>query len=164
MKKTILCIFLFAVSAFAAEVDKGQLDLFKKESTALRGAIDDIMNATVAGRGLMESANATYLEGYGAVLTLEASLEPPRSPFTSPKTPAEVRTIVNGRRKAIETKVESLLKDRIGKMESIAPADSVTVIVYLFNSNPADVPDLPSQLVFTVKKQDPTHVTIASRF
>ena len=163
MKKTILCIFLFAVSAFGAEVDKGQLDLFKKESTALRGAIDDIMNATVAGRGLMESAKATYLEGYGAVLTLEASLEPPRNPFTSPKAPAEVRAIVNERRKTIETKIEGLLKDRVEKMQAIAPADSMTVIVYLFNSNPADVPDLPSQIIFTVKKQDPTHVTI-SRF
>jgi hypothetical protein len=158
MKKTILCIFLFAVSAFAAEVDKSQLDLFKKESTALRGAIDDIMNATVAGRGLMESARATYLEGYGAVLTLQASLEPPRNPFNSPKTPAEVRAIVSERRKTIETKIEGLLKDRVEKMQSIAPTDSVTVVVYLFNSNPADVPDLPSQLVFTVKKQDPTHV------
>ena len=158
MKKTILCIFLFAVSAFAAELDKSQLDLFKKESTALRGAIDDIMNATVAGRGVMESSKATYLEGYGAVLTLEASLEPPRNPFTSPKTPAEVRTIVNDRRKAIETKITNLLKDRVGKMDSIAPTDSVTVVVYLFNSNPADVPDLPSQLVFSVKKQDPSHV------
>jgi hypothetical protein len=116
------------------------------------------MNATVAGRGVMESSKATYLEGYGAVLTLEASLEPPRNPFTSPKTPAEVRAIVNERRKTIETKITNLLKDRVGKMDSIAPTDSVTVVVYLFNSNPADVPDLPSQLVFSVKKQDPSHV------
>jgi hypothetical protein len=108
MKKIILCLIVFAGSAFA-EMDKTQMDLFKKESRSMRDAIDEVMNANVQGRGLAETANATYLEGYGAVFTLEASLEPTRSPFSSPKTPAEIRSIVNQRRKAIETKLQELL-------------------------------------------------------
>src|SRR5262249_41796463 len=103
----------------------------------------------------------TYLEGYGAVFTLEASLEPTRSPFTSPKTPAEVRATVNERRHTIETKLQELLKQRAGKLDSVAPTDSVTIILYLFNSNPVDVPDLPSQLIFTTKKQDPSQVRVS---
>ena len=151
-------MLVFVTSALA-EVDKAQLDLFKKESAVLRAAIDDTVNASVSGRAT-ESAKATYLEGYGAVFTLEAALEPTRSPFTSPKTPDEVRKIVSDRRKAIETKLEALLKQRVATLQSVGPTDSVTVVLYLFNSNPVDVPDLPSQIVFTVKKQDPARVNI----
>jgi hypothetical protein len=150
---------VFATSALA-EVDKAQLDLFKKESVLFGVAIDEIVNVSVPGRGVAESAKATYLEGYGAVFMLEAALEPTRSPFTSAKTPAEVRKIVTDRRKAIETNLEALLKQRVATLQSIGPTDSVTVVLHLFNSNPVDVPDLPSQIVFTVKKQDPARVNI----
>jgi hypothetical protein len=159
MKRIILCMLVFVTGAFA-EVDKTQLDLFKKESVPLRAAIDDIVNASVPGRGVAESAKATYLEGYGAVFMLEASLEPTRSPFTSAKTAEEVRKTVTERRKAIETKLEALLKQQVATLQSVGPADSLTVVLYLFNSNPVDVPDLPSQIVFTVKKQAPAQVNI----
>jgi hypothetical protein len=159
MKKLLICVLLCATTVFA-EIDKTQIDLFKKESRSLGTAIDDIMNATVPGRGLLDAAKATYLEGYGAVFVVEASLEPTRSPFSSPKTPAEVRSIVTDRRKAIESKLESLLKQRVGTLQSIGATESVTVVLYLLNANPADVPDLPSQILFTVKKQDLTQVSI----
>jgi hypothetical protein len=159
MKKAILCILVLATSAFAAEIDKAQLDVFKKESGALRAAIDDIVNTTVSGRGA-DSTKAAYLDGYGAIFTLEASLEPTRSPFSSPKTAADIRAIVTERRKAIETKLEALMKERAGAMQSVSPTESVTIILFLFNSNPVDVPDLPSQIQFTVKKDDPTQVIV----
>lgn len=157
MKKLILCLLLSSTSALA-ELDKAQLDLFKKESGALRSAVNDIVNANSGGLGVAGSAKATYLDGYGMVLTLEAALEPTRNPFSSPKTPTEVREIVAERRRAIETKLDALLKERIGVLRSIAPTDSVTVVLYLFNSNPLDIPDLPSQISFTIKKQDPSQV------
>jgi hypothetical protein len=159
MKKIVLCMLVFITSALA-EVDKAQLDLFKKESAALRLAIDEVVNASVSGRGSAESAKATYLEGYGALFMLEATLEPTRNPFQSVKTPDEVKKIVAERRKTIETKLEALLKQRVATLQSVGPTDSVTVVLYLFNSNPVDVPDLPSQIVFTVKKQDPARVNI----
>jgi hypothetical protein len=159
MKKTILCILVWAASGFAAETDKAQLDLFKKESAAVRAAIDDAVNSTLSG-GRADAAKAAYLEGYGAVFTLEASLEPTRSPFSSEKTPAEVRNIVAERRTTLEAKLEKVLKDRVGTLQSIAATDSVTIVLFLFNSNPVDVPDLPSQIQFTVKKADPAQVTI----
>ncbi|HLH30739.1 MAG TPA: hypothetical protein VKY31_06020, partial [Terriglobia bacterium] len=87
-------------------------------------------------------------------------LGPTRSPFSSPETPEQVRKIVTERRKDITQKLEAALKKRVPDMQSVAPTDSVTVVLYLLNSNPADVPDLPSQILFTVKKQDPTQVTI----
>ncbi len=159
MIKTLLCILVFATTSFA-QIDRTQLDQFKKESASLRGAIDDIMNASVPGRGNLEAAKATYLPGYGAVITLEASLEPTRSPFTSPKTPSEIRKVVSERRTAIEGKLKDLLKKRAATLQSVGSGESVSVVLYLFNANPADLTDLPSQIVFTVKKQDPEQVTV----
>jgi len=160
MKKLILCMFVFAASVFAAEVDKAQLDLFKKESASMRSAIDDIVNTTVSGRGVIESTKGTYLEGYGAVFTLEAALAPTRNPFSSPQSPAEVRAIVAQRRTAIEAKLADFLKQRVASLQSLGQTDSVSVAIHLYDSNPVDVPDLPSQIVFTVKKQNPTQVVL----
>jgi len=159
MKKAFFCVLLFSVSAFAG-IDKAQMDSFKKEAVVLRGAIGDAVGSVIPGRSYMDLPKATYLEGYGAVVTLEVSLGPTRSPFSSPETPEQVRKIVTERRKDITQKLEAALKKRVPDMQSVAPTDSVTVVLYLLNSNPADVPDLPSQILFTVKKQDPTQVTI----
>lgn len=159
MKKALLCTLLFAATAFAG-IDKAQIDSFKKESLALRNAIGDAVGSVIPGRSYLDLPKATYLEGYGAVITLEASLGPTRSPFTSPQSPEQVRKTVNDQRRAITQKLQDILKQRAGTLQSLAPMDSVTIVLYLLNSNPADVPDLPSQLLFTVKKQDPTQVTV----
>lgn len=161
MHKAVFCILFFAAAAFG-QVDNAQIDSFKKESAGLQSAIDDAVSTIIAGRSYLESAKATYLEGYGAVITLEASLEPTRSPFTNanPKSPAEVRATVNERRKLVTEKLEAVLKKRAGALQSIGANESVTVVLYLLNSNPADVPDLPSQILLTVKKQDPTQVVV----
>jgi hypothetical protein len=161
MKRIVVCILCMLVAASAwAEVNKAQLALFKKESAPIRAAIFDSLNETVPGRSGAESVKATYLEGYGAVFTLEASLEPTRSPFSSPKTPAEVRAVVTQRRAVLEDKLQGLLKKHAAAMESVGALESVTIVLYLFNSNPVDVPNLPSQIQFTVKKQDPARVTV----
>ena len=163
MKKLIVCILLFAASAFAV-TDKAQMDNFKKESQVLRNAIGDAVGSVIPGRSYLDLPKASYLDGYGAVITLEASLAPTRSPFSSPETPEQVRKTVNQRRKDLTQKLEALLKQRVGTMQSILPNDSVTIVLYLLNSNPADVPDLPSQIILTAKKpvqkDDPTQVTI----
>ena len=157
--RILLCLLMFAGSAFGQTPDKARMDLFKKESAGLTVAIEGIVEAIVPGRSILESPKATYLESYGAVITLEASLEPTRNPFTSPKSPAEVRAIVSERRKAIQQKLEGLLKERTAGFQSIAGTESITIVLHLLNSNPGDVPDLPSQIIFTVKKQDPSQVT-----
>jgi hypothetical protein len=130
-----------------------QADRLKKESQPLQSAINDVINNTVPGFGLLTPSRATYLEGYGLVVTLEVSLEPTRNPFSSPKTPAEVRNIVSQRRKEIRDKLTALLTERVASLESVGPAESVAVIVHILNTNPADLPDVPAQLVLTMKKQ-----------
>src|SRR6516162_6841063 len=127
MKKLIVCILLFTAAAFAG-TDKAQMDNFKKESLALRNAIGDAVCSVIPGRSYLDLPKATYLEGYGAVIALEASLAPTRNPFSSPETPDQVRKTVNQRRKDITQKLEAVLKQRAGTMQSILPNDSVTIV------------------------------------
>ena len=70
------------------------------------------------------------------------------------KTSDDVRTTVKEKRKATVDKLTNLLKGKVPTLESIGPTESATIIVYLLNANPGDLPDLPSQLVFSIKKQD----------
>lgn len=139
---------------------KEQIDVFKKEAALLRAAADEAVNSSVPGMALLQVSKATYLEGYGVVVTLEAQLEATRNPFSSPKSPAEIRTIVAQRRKDVQQKLEKLVKDRTGTLKSIGDTESLTVVLYLFNSNPADLTDLPSQIVFSARKQDPADIKI----
>jgi hypothetical protein len=149
-----------AGSAFA-QADKARMEQFKKESMPLRGAVEDAVNTAVTGqRAVLEGPQVTYLDGYGAVVFVEVRLQPEFNPFSGERTPAEVKKIVAQRRKDLQQKLEGVLKQRAGAMESVGAGESVTIVVHLFNSSAALLPDLPSQLIFTVKKQDPTTVTL----
>ena len=107
----------------------------------------------------MNASRATSLDGYGIVVVLEVMLEQPPNPFSSVKAPDEVRTVVGKRRKEITDKLSDLLKARI-KTASISPAESIAVIVHLLNATRADVPDLPNQLVLSVRKAAPDQIRV----
>src|ERR1051326_4272327 len=128
--KPILCLLLTAAAT--------QVDVFKKEMAPLQNSVD----AAVAGTGaqVMSNSKATYLEGYGVIVVLEITLERPRSPFDSVKTPDAIRTTVTNRQKDVTTKLSELLKERIGKTESLGATDSLAFIFHILNTNPADVP------------------------
>ena len=112
----------------------------------------------------MQGAKGTYLEGYGIVITLEVALDPPRNPFSGlGRTSADVRTAVAQHRKDTEERLKSLLKEKTPAIDSLLPNESATIIVYLLNTNPADLPDLPSQLVLSVKKQEAAAGTVSVR-
>jgi len=60
----------------------------------------------------------------------------------------------------VEEKVTNILKEKTAALQSIAPSESVAIIVNILNTNPAYVPDMPSQIIFSAKKQDATHVNV----
>ena len=161
MRRLILCFLLMSGSVFA----QGQVptEKVKKEVVSLQNSVNDVVNTTIAGFGLLQGAKGTYLDGYGVVLTVEVALEPPRNPFTGIKSPAEVRTSVTQHHKEIVEKLTALLKQRTPNLESLIAAESVTIIVYILNTNPADLPDLPTQMVFTAKKQATAEAFISFR-
>lgn len=160
MVRIVFTLWMFA-SVAVAQVDKGPFEAaFKKEAVSFQAAVDDAVNSVVPGpaAGVTEHAKATFLEGYGVVVSLEASLEPGHTPFSSPKTLAELRTIVVQRRKDVQSKLEALMKDRIAKLSAVGDMESLTIAIHLFSSSP-DL-QLPKQIVLTVKKQDPATVIV----
>jgi hypothetical protein len=161
MRQILFGLLMFLATDAVAQIDKAQVDLFKREAAALQAAVDEAVQSLVPGPdGVLERPRAAYLEGYGVVVSLQATFGPTRNPFSSPKTPAEVRKIVNERKKAVQDRLEKLLKERIATMQSVGEAGSISIALHLLNANPADLPDFPSQLLLTVKKAEPTQVRI----
>jgi hypothetical protein len=152
MLKSILCLLMFAGST--------QTDAFKKEITPIQNSVDTVVSSTGARFMGSDGSKATYLEGYGVVVVLEVMLEPPSNPFGAPKSGDQVRTVVGQRRQQLEGKLSDLLKQQVTKMESVGPTESMAVIVHILNVTRADVPDLPKQLVLSVKKDTPDQINI----
>src|SRR5262245_33225451 len=152
MLKPIIGILLLS-SALLAQTSP-TTDAIKKDVQTLQNAANDSIGGTVSPLGVLQVARGTFLDGYGIVVTMEVALEPPRNPFAAIKTSDEVRTVVAQKRKAMTDKLMNLLKEKVPALGSIASNESATIIVYLLNANPADLPDMPAQLVFTLRKED----------
>src|SRR5436190_1804571 len=114
-------------------------ELSRKEITALQSEVDAV--ATPAVARVMQQSKATYLDGYGFVVTLEVALATPPNLFSTPITPADLKASVARRRKDLGEKLQAFLKDRVAKIDFIEPTESVAVVVYITNYTPADVPN-----------------------
>src|SRR5262245_25468956 len=134
------------------------VDLFKRDAPTLQADVDQAVSPVVYR--IMQNSMASPLEGYGVVVVLEVALEPPPNPFSSTKTGDQLRALVTRRQKEIKDKVSELLKQRVLKTDSVGATESLTVVVHMLNVTRADVPDLPSQLVFSVRKDAPTQVNV----
>jgi hypothetical protein len=146
---------LLVASSFGwAQASKSEV--FRKEAPTLQRAADQAIGE-VMGISLLQSAKATYLEEYGVVISLEVALEPPRNPFESA---TQGRSQVADKQRQVRDKIKNFLTQRAAGVQTADGIQFVTVVVHLFNSNPVDSPNLPRQLIFTVKKQDPSNVTI----
>jgi len=133
-----------------------QTDVFKKDMVPLQTAVDGVV--TSAGVQLLQRSHAVYLDGYGVVVTLEIAYLAPQGIFDTPKKPAEVRTLVAQRRKDVQDKVSAFVKQRAGTTDSIGAGDSFAIVIHVLNTNPADVPNLPVQIVMSAKKDSPQQV------
>jgi hypothetical protein len=158
MLKSIIGLLLLSSTLLAQS--QPSAEAIKKDVQTLQNAANDTMGGIVSGLGVLQAARGTFLEGYGIVVTMEVALEPPRNPFTAMKTSDDVRTTVAQKRKATVEKLTNLLKDKVLALESIGPTESASIIVYLLNANPGDLPDMPAQLVLTMKKQDASAGTV----
>ncbi len=146
-----LCLLFVSIPALSQTTTR--LDKVKKDAVQFQGEVNDLI-ASASGILILQSAKATYLDMYGVVVTVEVALERPRNPFSASRPPEELRTVVGERRQQIQTMLTAFLKQRVPRLDSVGATQSVAVIVHLMNTNPADVPNLPSQLIFSVRKQD----------
>jgi len=154
MKMFRLVVFLIVFPGILpAQADSSQIARFKQESIVLTGLLDDAVSAIVPGP-ILQRSKATYLDGYGVVMSIEVALEPPRNPFSGVKAPAEVRQLSAQRRAALKEKAVELLKDKVAGLGSVASNEWVAIVIHMLNTNPADLPDLPTQLVVAARKQD----------
>jgi hypothetical protein len=149
MMKSIVYLLMFAAIS--------QVDVLKKEMVPLQDAVDTVV--TSSGARIMSNSKAGYLEGYGIVVTMEVALEQPPNIFSKVKSSQELKASVAQRRKGIKEKLGELLKQRVVKAE-LAATESMAIIVHLMNTTPNDVPDLPSQVVISVKKDAPGQVNV----
>ncbi|MBI4474835.1 MAG: hypothetical protein HY646_19340 [Acidobacteria bacterium] len=133
-----------------------QVEPFKKEIGPLQSAVDSTVIST--GAPLLQKSRAAYIEGYGVIVMLEVAFEAPQTIFDSGKTPAQVRSTVAQRRKDVKEKMTAFVKQRVAVTDSIAPEESLAIVIHVLNTNPADVPNLPAQMLITVKKQSPQQV------
>jgi hypothetical protein len=145
MLKTLAILLLAGVIQTPA-------DAFKKEMNPLQAEFDKLVNDT--GARTMSPARASLIEGYGVVVSLDVTLEPPNALLLFSGTANKQAIIANvkDRRKKITDGISTLIKQRVVSLNSVGPEDSLAVAVHLQNYNPNDVPDLPRQLVFTVSK------------
>jgi general secretion pathway protein E len=140
MAQALLALIMLAVPALP-QAGKSEIDLFKKEARPLQETIDEAINSAAPGTIVIQRAKATYLEGYGIVVTAEVALAPPRNPFDSSMTTSYVRAIVDQRRTQLLQRLEALLKKQTSALSSIRSDQSLAIVLYLVNSNPADVPN-----------------------
>ena len=152
------------IALLTAGVAYGQNQLlpekFNGDVTILQNAVNESVGSSLPGWGVLQGAKGAYLDGYGIVVSMEVALDAPATPFSGQKSPEEVRTTAAQRRKEVEEKVTNILKEKTAALQSIAPSESVAIIVNILNTNPAYVPDMPSQIIFSAKKQDATHVNV----
>lgn len=152
MSKFVFGLLLFIVPVYGQTAS--QSDRIRKDATQLQTEVNDLVNAGVSGIAIMQSPKAAYLDGYGLVVSFEVALERPRNPFSSERNSADLRTVVTERRKQIQEKLTDFLKKRVSGLESLGAAESLAVVVHFMNTNPADLPNMPSQLILSAKKQD----------
>jgi hypothetical protein len=151
---------LVLVSSFVDSQAQAAPDKIKTDVRTIQTAVNDAVGTSLPGWGVLQSAKAAYLEGYGVVVTMEIAFDSPANPFTGNKSPEEVRATAAQKRKEVQEKLMNVLKQKTAALESIAPTESVAIILNVLNTNPAYVPNMPSQIIFSVKKQDAAHPSI----
>ena len=149
MIRTLVCLML-------AGVLQSPADAFKREMVPLQTDVDKVVGDTQSR--VMAGSRAALIDGYGVVTSVTVALEAPRSLFGAASTKEQVIQSVGKRQKDIKDKLTALMKQRVVNMESIGAEESLAVVVHLENYNLDAVPNLPHQLVFSVKKSNPQTV------
>lgn len=151
---------LLLLSSLAYSQTQPAPDKIKADIKSVQNAVNDVIGLSLPGWGILQGAKGAYLEGYGIVLDTEVALDPPINPFSAQKSPEEVRNFANQKRREIQEKLVNILKEKVPLLTSLAPAESVAVVLNVLNTNPAYVPDMPAQIILSAKKQDSARVNI----
>lgn len=158
MRKLLLTLLLMSSLAYAQS--QPAPDKIKADIKTVQNAVNDVVGLSVPGWGVLQGAKGAYLDGYGIVLNIEVAFDPPVNPFSPAKSPEEVRTTATQKRAEVQEKLTNVVKQKLPLLTSLAPGDSVAVVLNVLNTNPAYMPDMPTQIVLSAKKQDAARVSI----
>ncbi len=106
---------------------------------------------------ILQHSKGTYLEGFGAVFTVEVNLVPMRfiTPFNpapySPKELEEARAKAHQRIREVGQLVEEVLREHGPSLTFLNPEEQLAVVVHLFRV--AENRELPSQIVVQARRQ-----------
>jgi hypothetical protein len=163
MLKLAFCLFITSSVVFGQVEPQVEKININKDVASIQAAVNEVVNSTIPGLVVLQAAKGAYLDGYGVVVSVEVALEAPRNPFNALTTSNNVRATVGQRQKDMMDKLATLLKQKVPVLDLVGPAESVAIIVNLLNTNPADLPDMPSQIVLSVKKQEAAAARISIR-
>jgi hypothetical protein len=108
---------------------------------------------------LLGSTRGAYLEGYGAVFTLEVNLYPSAalSPFRqsySDEEKAQLNVRKRQRLETLEAKAREILVEESAKLAGLTAEERVALAVSLFHFGWEDLTGLPNQLVMAAPRAD----------
>jgi hypothetical protein len=134
-------------------------------SRAILTAVEGTINQTFATRGadsydLLGTARGTYLEGYGALYTIELDLVSvgplDMSPFRPSMSPAEIAAIRERKLKKVSVLKEAMrniLVNASGTMEGLPSNERIAMEAILFNFRWEDSKGLPRRVFMSAEKQ-----------
>ena len=115
--------------------------MYLRQIGALQSAVDGVIASTGAQVMPAGKSRAAFIDGYGIIVDLEIAFDAPQGIFNTPKKPAEVRTLVARRRKDLQEKMTAFVKSHVATTDSIGGTDSLAIVIYVLNTNPADIPE-----------------------
>ena len=157
---------LLVIVAFAALVPAARAVEVSPKAAAIRKQIVDVERSIdrrfrdlrdTQPMTLLGATRGVYLEGYGAVFTLEVNLYPSAalSPFRQSYTEEEKRQL-NVRKKQrledLEQKAREILVEESAKLVSLPDGEKVALAVSLFHFAWEDLTGLPRQLVMAAAR------------
>ena len=149
-----VCLSIVFCMTFQFEVTLlGQAGPSQEAQVGIAAEVDAQVAGIVPGPTL-QTAKATYLVGYGVVVTVEVAFERPRNPFSGARTPDEIRRSSEMHRSQLKEMAVRLIGERVSEVDGLAADEQLTIVIYMLNINPVDAPDLPTQLVVSARKQD----------
>lgn len=158
MRILLVAALLAAQAAAGAAVEPRDRQL-RVELQEVEKAIDrrfqDLRDE--APMALLGATRGAYLEGYGAIFTLQINLVPVAglSPFRQSYGDEERRQLNVRKRQRLETlelKAREILVEESGRLESLPAGETVALAVSLFHFNWEDLTLLPSQMVMAAAK------------
>ncbi len=159
MKKTLSCLLLAvpfcAAAIYAATAPRVSGNVLK----AVEKSLDDRIKSLWADNpfSVIRLTRGLYLEGYGAVFTVDVS---PVLSTTSMMHPTVTKTEVVQAHKTRLERIAELkpamrlaVADAAASLDPVPADDQVTLVVYLAHHEWEDVSDTPGQLTFRGKKK-----------